>query len=148
MAGMKSTRSASWVALHIVLLLAIALPLFLIAVRTRAAYALASLWLMPSTAALAMAVTCFVLQYQRMIPGLAAHWRQPSWFENPLAVHQPLQWSLLAGEALMLSGIGCAIVDTLAVPHHCSWELPIAAGVGVWLGTYLCSELWVRRSRR
>lgn len=141
-----STRSVCWVALRAVLLLAAALLLARIVVSIHGDYALASAWLVPSVAGSAMAVTCFALQYQRMIPGRVAHWRPPSWFENPLARHQPLQSSLLISEALMLSGLGCASVDMLAIPHHCSWEILIAAGMGAWLGTCLLGGWWMRRS--
>jgi predicted membrane protein len=95
-----------------------------------------------------MAMTCFVLQFWRMIPGSSVRWRYPSWFENPLALRQPLQWGLLIGEALMLSGAGCAFVDALAFPQQCNWEIPMAVGAGVWLGTYLFGELWVANARR
>ncbi|GLQ45912.1 hypothetical protein GCM10007862_09630 [Dyella lipolytica] len=140
-----ATRSVYWVALRAVLLFAAALSLARIVVSIHGDYALASAWLMPSIAGSAMAVTCFALQYQRMIPGPVARWRPPSWFENPLAPQQPLQWCLLIGEALMLSGLGCASVDMLSIPRHCSWEIPVAAGMGVWLGTCLCGGLWMRR---
>lgn len=143
-----STRSISWMALRAVLLLAAALPIFRIVVNVRGDYSIASVWLIPSVTGSAMALTCFLLQYQRMIPGLAQHWRSPSWFENPLARHQPLQWSLFISEMLMLSGLGCASVDMLSVPHHCSWELLVAVGMGVWFGTCLFVKLWMHESYR
>ncbi|QRN55529.1 hypothetical protein [Dyella caseinilytica] len=135
-----STRSANWVALRAMAWIAIALPLCRGVMQIQADYLFASVWLVPSVLALAMAATCFVLQYQRMIPGSLARWRRPNWFENPLARHQPLQWSLLLGEVLMLAGLGCAFVDVLAATHQCRWELPMASGIGVWLGTYLFGE--------
>ncbi|HTC28479.1 hypothetical protein [Dyella sp.] len=143
-----STRSIGWIALRAVLLLAAALPICRIVVNVRGDYALASAWLIPSITGSVMALTCFLLQYQRMIPGLADHWRSPSWFENPLARHQTLQRSLFISEVLMLSGLGCASVDMLSVPHHCSWELLVAAGMGVWLGTCLFVRLWMHDSYR
>jgi len=137
-----STRSANWVALRAMAWTAMALPICHGVMHVHGDYLFASVWLVPSVVASAMAATCFVLQYQRMIPGLSARWRRPSWVENPLAPHQPLQWGLLIGESLMLSGLGCAFVDVLAATHQCSWEMPMAAGVGVWLGTYVFGELW------
>ena len=129
-------------------LIAMALPICHGVTHMHADYLFASVWLAPSVVGTAMAATCFVLQYQRMIPGSSAHWRRPSWIENPLALRQPLQWGLLIGESLMLSGLGCAFVDVLAVTHQCSWEMPMAAGTGVWLGTYLYAELSASHSRR
>ncbi|MFC3651132.1 hypothetical protein ACFONN_06235 [Dyella humi] len=142
------TRSANWVALRAVVLIAMALAICHGVMHIHADYLFASVWLVPSVVASAMAVTCFVLQYQRMIPGSSAHWRHPNWLENPLALHQPLQWGLLIAESLMLSGLGCAFVDVLDATHQCSWEMPMAAGLGVWLGTYLFGELWARNASR
>jgi len=141
-----SKRSANWLAVRATLLLAAALPLALVVANIHADYALASVWMMPSIAGSAMAMTCFALQYQRMIPGLVLRWRPPSWLENPLALHQPLQWGLLVSEVLMLSGLGCASVDMLAIPHHCSWEIPVSAGMGMWLGICLFGGVGMRRS--
>jgi hypothetical protein len=129
--------SLRWTALRAALLLAAALPLSLVTARIRGDYALASAWLAPSVAGTSFAMTCFAMQYLRMTPGPIARWRKPSWLENPLPLHRPLQWGLLLGEVLLLGGVGCASVDMLSVPHHCSWEIPVAAGFGVWLGTYL-----------
>ncbi|HUB89397.1 MAG TPA: hypothetical protein VMA74_06665 [Dyella sp.] len=140
-----STRSANWVALRAVAWIAMALPICHGVMHVHGDYPSASIWLVPSVVASAMAATCFVLQYQRMIPGSLARWRRPSWVENPLALHQPLQWGLLIGESLMLSGMGCAVVDVLLdATRQCSWEMPMAAGIGVWLGTYLFGELRAR----
>jgi hypothetical protein len=129
--------SLRWTALRAVLLLAAALPLSFVAARIRGDYALASAWLVPSVAGTSFAMTCFALQYLRMTPGPATRWRKPSWLENPLSLHRPLQRGLFLGEMLLLVGLGCASMDMLSFPQHCSWEMPVAAGFGVWLGTYL-----------
>lgn len=137
-----SKPSAGWVALRAMIWIAVAFPVCRGVMQIQADYLFASVWLVPSIVASVLAATCFVLQYQRMIPGSSMHWRRPSWFENPLALHHPLQWGLLLGEVLMLGSVGCAFVDMLAATHQCSWELPMAAGAGVWLGTYLFGEFW------
>lgn len=140
------TRSANWVALRAVVLIAMALTICHGVMHIHADYLFASVWLVPTVVASVMAATCFVLQYQRMIPGSSARWGRPSWVKNPVALRQPLQWGLLISESLMLSGLGCAFVDVLNATHQCSWEMLMAAGLGVWLGTYLFGELWGRNA--
>jgi hypothetical protein len=61
-------------------------------------------------------------------------WRRPSWFASPFEFKQPTLLFELGAHCLISYGVGCAIYGTLDTPIIWAWEIPFAAGCGIWLG--------------
>ena len=88
---------------------------------------------------------CFVVSIQKINPLLSsAEWIAPSWSRNPFSLREPLQLFDFAASNLVAVGIACLLIGMIRSPQNWAWELPLAAGVGSWIGVRLCVSKQVR----
>lgn len=67
-----------------------------------------------------------------------AKWPRPSWFENPFGLDRRVSLFEASSYYVLAVGVSSAVFELRAVPRTWAWELPVAIGVGLWLGCRLC----------
>jgi hypothetical protein len=75
------------------------------------------------------------LQGGRHAPG--TEW-PPSWFENPFGRDRWMPLFDATSYYVLAAGISCAALELRETPRTWAWEIPIAIGVGLLLGSRGC----------
>jgi hypothetical protein len=121
------------------------LALTWLVIRIPGEYTYASVWLMPTVAAFFACATGFVIMYRSMEHRMALAGK-PS-----RAVQQTSDHPCMAGvfnsvgRVCIGTGVLSALIQTISIPTHCSWELPFAVGVGILVGVKALGKLSVLR---
>jgi hypothetical protein len=90
------------------------------------------------TAIVAVGVV-FVIALQKINPLASGTLARPSWSTNPFVIRSPLLIFHVGAWCLMSLGVGSLMFGLLSTPRNWAWELPLSAGLGVWLGVRLMS---------
>lgn len=103
-------------------------------VRMPGEYAYASVWLMPTLAAFFAFATWFAFAYRSMAPRMALAWKVHGPDQQRHAT--PGMADVFDSVAWVCMGVGIlsALIQTVFSPTHCSWEMPFAVGVGIFVG--------------
>ena len=64
-------------------------------------------------------------------------WSRPSWLRCPFRADQPLDFFHFAAWCMISYAAGCFISSLGADSPNWFWEIPLAVGVGMWLGIRL-----------
>ncbi|MFK2932398.1 hypothetical protein ISP14_16565 [Dyella agri] len=113
------------------------LALTWLVIRIPGEYAHASVWLMPTVAACFAFATWFVLMYRDMAQALKPNGsgqRQ----SRPLCMADALD---AVGHVCIGAGILSALIQAISSPAHCSWQLPLAMGVGISAGAKVWQKM-------
>lgn len=76
----------------------------------------------------------FVISIQVKNPFAPQRWHRPSWFANPFVIGQPLIAFDLAAYYFLVVGVVSACFGINSIPKNWAWEIPLAIGIGAWLG--------------
>ncbi len=87
----------------------------------------------------------FVLSFSSRSMLSSELWKRPSWYLSPFDRKQPIVFFDFASYCVASYGLGGAVVSTFGPRPNWSWEIPVSAGIGVWLGVRL--SLLVFRGR-
>jgi hypothetical protein len=90
---------------------------------------------LPKMMALVAGGMVFVLGLQKINPSSTATWDPPRWSSNPFRLADPLAFFDFSAWYLISMGLGCFLLGMLRHPRNWAWELPISAGIGMWIGT-------------
>lgn len=80
----------------------------------------------------------FVVGFQAGRGTSMAKWPRPSWIENPFGLDRPVSLFEASSYYVVAVGVSSAVFELRAVPRTWAWELPVAIGVGLWLGAKVC----------
>lgn len=75
---------------------------------------------------------------QAINPWSEGRWVRPSLYVSPLRFNEPLQTFYMGALGSMAAGFGYFVLGIFDARVRWFWELPLSAGVGVWLGVRLC----------
>ncbi len=97
-------------------------------------YAYASVWLMPTVAAFFAFATWFAFAYRGMDQWMASA-RKPLGSDQQRSEY-PYMATIcdFAGRVCIGVGVLSALIQKIYSPTHCSWELPLAVGLGISIG--------------
>ena len=76
----------------------------------------------------------FVLSLSARSMPSSGLWKRPNWFVSPFDRKQPLVFFDFGAYCMMLYGLGGAVTSLLSNVNNWSWEIPVSAACGVWLG--------------
>lgn len=116
------------------------LALTWLVIRVPGEYAYASVWLIPTVAACFAFATWFVLMYRGMAQDGKPHGSCQR-RSKPLCMADALD---AVGHVCIGVGILSALIQAASSPTHCSWELPLAIGVGISAG----AKVWRKMSAK
>lgn len=80
------------------------------------------------------------IQYKN--PRMNESWIKPSFSDNPFKNKQPLQVFNISAELFMALGIGGVFWGMFSQPVTYVWEIPLALGIGIWIGVRMCISLY------
>lgn len=108
-------------------------------------YAYASVWLMPTIAAFFALATWFVFAYRGMDPWMTWAWKSPG-TDRQRSEHSYMDGGFdSVGKVCIGVGILSALIQTMSSPTHCSWEFPLAMGIGILVGAKGFKKMAVQR---
>ncbi|HMH69189.1 MAG TPA: hypothetical protein VK519_14855 [Pinirhizobacter sp.] len=104
-------------------------------------YAYASVWLMPTVASFFAFAAWFALAYRGMDPSNALAGK-PSGSDQRWPGHLGMATMFDSiGKACIGAGCLSALIQILTSPTHCSWEFPVAMGVGILIGAKVLAKI-------
>ncbi|MGA2552857.1 MAG: hypothetical protein ABSF50_22165 [Burkholderiaceae bacterium] len=81
-----------------------------------------------------------ILSFRSWQKSAEVGWERPSWSANPFEFMEPLV-NLVAGAiCIIASGLGWGLRGLLSGPNW-GWEMPVAAGIGAWIGVRIFMKL-------
>jgi hypothetical protein len=114
-------------------------------IRIPGEYAYASVWLMPTVAAFSACATGFVIMYRSMEHGMVLAGKPSGSVQLPSDRLSMASVFDSVGRVCIGTGVLSALIQTISSPAHCSWELPFAMGVGIWVGVKALIKMSVQR---
>jgi hypothetical protein len=98
-------------------------------------------WYFPLTIILFMATGLpFIVTMMRKAENL----QRPTWNSSPLSFDQPLIIFDLSAYCTIAYGAMMALVNLQNTPYNWSWEIPLSAGIGIWIGVRLSVQLYYK----
>lgn len=80
----------------------------------------------------------FLMAMRAMNPWSEARWMRPTLYTSSLRFNEPLQTFYIGALCMMAAGVGYFVLGVFDAKVRWLWELPLSAGIGVWLGVRLC----------
>ena len=87
----------------------------------------------------------FVIGLQSVNPMAPRQWRHPSWFSSPFELRQPLLALDFGSYYFLVLGTVSMIWGLAASPTNWAWEIPLATGIGAWIGVRLTTLVFRER---
>jgi hypothetical protein len=75
---------------------------------------------------------------QTMNPRAPERWTRPSMYSSSLRLAQPLQKFYIGALCMIAGGVSYMVFGIFKTEVRWFWEIPLPAGIGVWLGVQLC----------